>query len=68
METILVGAIVLAAAAYTVYRLFVRRDCGCGRGRACENSGKRNGQSGACRSLSSGNGDSEDGSACGRKK
>lgn len=29
-DTIIVGAIVLAAAGYALYRLFVRRSCGCG--------------------------------------
>jgi hypothetical protein len=66
METILVGAIVLVAAAYAVYRLFVRRDCGCGRGSACESAVKQGGQSGSggCRASSSG----DSGNQCGCKK
>jgi len=34
-EGILVGAIVLAAAVYAVYRLFMRPKCCCGSSRAC---------------------------------
>jgi len=29
-ETIIVGAIILVAAGYTVYRLFFKPSCGCG--------------------------------------
>ncbi len=30
LDTIIVGAILLAAAGYAVYRLFMRPSCGCG--------------------------------------
>lgn len=63
MESIIVGAIILAAAAYAGYRLFVRRDCGCGKGSACESGVKQNGRSGpGCCCLSPENDGSGDGS------
>ena len=36
-ETIIVGAIIVAAAAYTLYRLVYKRSCGCGDGCSCSN-------------------------------
>lgn len=35
LENIIVGAIILAAAAFAVYRLFFRPSCGCGSDCAC---------------------------------
>lgn len=61
-DTIIVGAIVLAAAGYALYRLFMRPSCGCGCD-CCSSSPAKprdNRQSGAC------HGDAGHSCACGK--
>lgn len=50
MESVIVGAIILAAAAYAGYRLFAKPSCGCGDcgGCACSSSGPKKDSKNAC--------------------
>lgn len=45
MEAIIVGAIIVVAGGYAIYRLFVKPSCGCGSGCACsgDTKDKKNG-------------------------
>ncbi len=47
LENILVGIILVAAAAFTVYRLFFRPSCGCGSDCGCAKGGCECGKPGA---------------------
>lgn len=47
-DAIIVGAIVLAAAGYAVYRLFARRSCGCGCGTVKSPRNLGSSQTGSC--------------------